>query len=403
MSNFTPLKFEKGKGVKSKDKNIFSKKFFLIGNLILVVLIAIIGGVYYYNNLISTKQRAVGPGECMCKDNKGNPAGLGTCNGKECKCPAGLSVRNNRCGETLPPEIQNKQCSEIDNVTECNTSCSPIKQHNGKSYACKWIGNSCTESSKTCEEKKEDLIENAKNVTDCQNAGGIWCSGVDYFKKNYNFCITQKNNCKNEALKRGYVFSYCVMDDFNSSSSPTLIPCESFVRCENDIFKKFKCSFEDYNKVKVCDDRTPNVEISYDSDVPNCFCGIIQIDSANRNLSCFNHMSFFSKCGCENDDFEIEIPSVFPTIPIPSITITITPTRTPTPTTPPNQPTNTPTPTNPNAPTPTPTEIIVVRATNTPGPSSTSTPIQQILQTGNVKSSWIFAVPIAIILLGLLL
>lgn len=86
----------------------------------------------------------------------------------------------------------------------------------------------------------------------------------------------------------------------------------------------------------------------------------------------------------------------------PTPTLTPTPTDTPYPTStviptltsPPNQPTNTPTP----------TEIIVVRSTNTPIiDSPTNTPIQQIPQTGNIRSSWVFVVPIGIILLGLLL
>ncbi|GAB4219585.1 MAG: hypothetical protein Fur009_6440 [Candidatus Microgenomates bacterium] len=97
-----------------------------------------------------------------------------------------------------------------------------------------------------------------------------------------------------------------------------------------------------------------------------------------------------------------------PTPTTPRSTNTPTPTtprstNTPTPTTPGS--TNTPTPTTPGSTdTPTPTEIIIVQATNTPIQNSpTSTPVQQIAQTGDIRSSWVFAVPIGVILLGLLL
>jgi len=90
-------------------------------------------------------------------------------------------------------------------------------------------------------------------------------------------------------------------------------------------------------------------------------------------------------------------PTPTPTIIISNTpTPTATPIPTNTPTTSPNQPTNTPIPS--------PTEIILVVNTNTPMPSQpTNTPIQQIVKTGDVRSSWIYTLPIGIILLGLLL
>lgn len=57
MSNFTPLKFEKGKIKPQKKTNIFNKKIFLIGNLFLVILI-VVGVFYYRNQMIATKQKA---------------------------------------------------------------------------------------------------------------------------------------------------------------------------------------------------------------------------------------------------------------------------------------------------------------------------------------------------------
>lgn len=101
-------------------------------------------------------------------------------------------------------------------------------------------------------------------------------------------------------------------------------------------------------------------------------------------------------------------PTNTPTPTRPNSTNTPTPTKpnltnTPTPTIP--GPTNTPTPTLPGPTnTPSPTEIIIVQNTNTPAQNPpTSTPIQQIAQTGDIRSSWVFAVPVGVILLGLLL
>lgn len=92
MENFTPIRT-----LKNKKK---ANKFLIIGNLFLVVLIAVIGFTYYSNVLLTTQQKAVQPGGCMCKDANGNTAGAGECSGSNCSCTPPLSVKNNRCGET---------------------------------------------------------------------------------------------------------------------------------------------------------------------------------------------------------------------------------------------------------------------------------------------------------------
>ncbi len=141
-----------------------------------------------------------------------------------------------------------------------------------------------------------------------------------------------------------------------------------------------------------------------------------EYDCGTEQIDIFNTTCFRSRVGSKpcSDSSTTSTPT-----PTPTPTPTNRPTNTPTPT-PTNQPTNTPTPTlttlptntptipptntPPNNPSSTPTEIILVQTTNTPIQSSpTSTPPQQIAQTGDLRSSWVFAVPIGVILLGLLL
>jgi hypothetical protein len=147
----------------------------------------------------------------------------------------------------------------------------------------------------------------------------------------------------------------------------------------------------------------------------------------DRSSSSYGDHCFISvDINCSQNERCQEQPATStPTLPSPTATPTSTrtptptPTRTPTPTsiptstptgtippsnTPTVTPTNTPGPTATNTPIPSPTEIILVVNTNTPTPSQpTNTPIQQIVQTGDVRSSLVFTLPIGIILLGFLL
>jgi hypothetical protein len=278
MSNFTPL-------TNTNKKKI--NKFFLIANLFLILLISIIGFVYYNQTLQPTK-----------------------------------------------PGAAQRKCSDIDNQTECNASCSP-KKSDGKSYACKWL------SAQKCIESGNECGSHFPGSGTCPS----WTTASDKF----DHC----NNCK----------AYC--DCQSKSTTPTNI----------DIYY---CPNYDY----ICENQNPK------------------------------------QCKKENNPTNTPIPTRTPTptrivvsntpTPTPTRIISNTPTTTPiptnTPTTPPNQPTNTPGPTATNTPIPSPTEIILVANTNTPIPSQpTNTPIQQMLQTGDARSSLVFTLPIGIILLGLLL
>ncbi len=140
MDNFTPLK------IKSK-KNF--KKILIFGNLILVVLIAVIGVVYYNRTLLTTQQKAVAPGACVCNDSKGK-AVPGSCSGGSCDCGA-LEVRNDRCGET-------------------SGGGQPGQQNNEQS---------------------------------CDNSGGHWCEVWDINGKKHNFCAGRTEGCQNAAVDQG--------------------------------------------------------------------------------------------------------------------------------------------------------------------------------------------------------
>lgn len=233
-------------------------------------------------------------------------------------------------------------CKTITKQNECNNSCSPPKGPKNIQYRCKWVNGECKESSKSCDEKEK------KDPYECPS--GTYKSGCkDHFDSSINkwICDCYLNNTPPGCNEYGYSICY-----FKSKGR-----CDSTYICDKPKLQSL-----------------PTNTLTPTSQLTNTPTPTIIITN-------------------------LPTPTSNPT-PTDISELNITLTSTPTPTTPPNQPTNTPIPTN----TPTPTEIIVVQSTNTPVINSpTNTPIQQIAETGNVKSLLIFSIPIGIILLGLLL
>lgn len=352
MSNFTPLNPKK---IISSPKKNFN--FLLWGNLILVVLIAIVGLIYYNSTLQTTKQKAAGI-----------------------------------------------KCSTIDNRKDCESSCSPQKA-NGKSYACKWLSTQgeCQESGNECGGQGGVNEEIVPGFCNSNQLAPTWvqCNSGNG-DPNCIFCLkSSTKTCIDVLLSRG-----CPI-----SAGGNLTP-GSGTSCNNvkESVTIYYCKGVNYvSSGKGCQGNDPLPEgVYWDASthsIKGKFCGTIQIDDSAGNFC-----SKYDSSGC-NDKLPISIPTntptKTPTLPPTSIpTSTPTSVNTPTPTTPSGQPTNTPVLTVTYTPTqsPTPTEIIIAKITDTPIINSpTSTPAQQLIQSADKRSSWIFALPIGIILLGLML
>jgi len=228
------------------------------------------------------------------------------------------------------------------------------------------------------------------------------CEVTDTSGRGHRFCLdeTKKKGCYNEAVERGITVK--------TGGGVTGIP--GGWRC---VEGKGKIP---YVKGQPCVAYN-SVETISNGQVPNCFCGIIQIDDSSGGGT------YESKCGCNKEELA-QIQSSSTSTPIPTATpiISNTPTMTPiisnTPTATPiisNTPTvtplisNTPTVTPLISNTPTVTPLI----SNTPGPSATPTEIilaktsisptvVKLLQTGVVKS-FMYLIPAIIMLVGLIL
>jgi hypothetical protein len=325
MSNFTPL-------TDTNKKKI--NKFFLIANLFLILLISIIGFVYYNQTLQPTK-----------------------------------------------PGAAQRKCSDIDNQTECNASCSPTKS-DGKSYACKWLSaqNKCIESGSECgrppggsgrcppgkkpESDTFDHCNNCKAYCDCVDQVDIYyCPNYDYICENQNpkQCKKENNPTNTPIPTRTPTPTPTRIVVSNTptptptriiSNTPTTtpIPTNTPTTPPNQptntpgptaTLVPVPCGTKD------CDDRTNP-----------CRSGYICVQAHDGSNYCASP-DFADACRA-NPSFQSCCTA-------------------------------------PGVPSPTPTEIIVARS------SPTATPIQQMLQTGDARSSLVFTLPIGIILLGLLL
>lgn len=211
-------------------------------------------------------------------------------------------------------------------------TCSDSK---GNPVAGSCSGSSCNcgsneQRNNKCGESAPGPAENNTNENSCETplSGRTWCSGIDLNNTSYGFCTDNANshtNCNMIAASMGYVIKtggghagsnggwYCRVGVKNYTSGPCV-----------------------YNN-----------SIRSISEVPTCFCGVIQIDGTGDNAG-----TYMSSCGCDNNDQE---PNPTPN-PTPAVTPTSTPVNTPT-STPMTTPTNNPTPTNTPTSTPTPTGV----------------------------------------------
>ncbi|MFZ6035496.1 MAG: cell envelope integrity protein TolA [Patescibacteria group bacterium] len=150
-----------------------------------------------------------------------------------------------------------------------------------------------------------------------------------------------------------------------------------------------------------CDSRN-YAEVLKGCTVPKCFCGIIQIDHCDGI-----NATYQSTCGCNKEEEQLITQVNIPVTIIPTPTSEVTPTEQPTPTealTPTEIPTSTPTETPTLTPTGTPGPTATPTPTGTPGPTDTPTPTKVAsLPSSGQASPIIFAIPIGIIILGLLL
>lgn len=235
-------------------------------------------------------------------------------------------------------------------------------------------------------------------------AGYIKCDLNDAKGKNHKFCIPSNGSeggCNNSAVNRGIT----VQTGGGSTKG------EGGWRCIPG-----KGKDRPYVPGQPCVEAN-SVETIGNRAVPGCFCGVIQIDNAQGGGT------YMSTCGCKSDEentvASVNIPVTV--IPTPTSPPEATPTEGPTPTEA-ITPTEGPTPTEGS----TPTEIIVV-VTNTPTPTitpggptltptptpppgstSTPTPTQVLVKSSSLPSAgnpspFLFAVPIGIIIIGLLL
>lgn len=235
------------------------------------------------------------------------------------------------------------------------------------------------------------------------------CDVTDTGGRGHRFCIPSDGgsygNCQNSAVQRGITVK--------TGGGVTGIP--GGWRCVVGLGRD-----RPYVAGQPCVDYN-SVETIGNAKVPNCFCGIIQIDNSSGGGT------YESECGCNKEELaQIQSSSISTPTATPIISNTPTPTRTPTPTAT-RTPTPTATPIISNTPTVTPlisntptvtplisnTPTVTPLISNTPGPSatpteiilakiSTSPTVVKLLQTGAVKS-FMYLIPAIIILIGLIL
>ncbi len=217
--------------------------------------------------------------------------------------------------------------------------------------------------------------------------GYVTCEVTDTGGRGHRFCLDETKNtgCNNEAVDRGITVKTGIGVGSGLAEQGGWI-CEFGKKG----YSGGPCLQN--NSVKTIGNQKP----------PACFCGIIQIDGGEYDGT------YQSTCGCGSKEEEQQIttmvvgtivptptggiPTSTPTPTISTVTEIPTPTMTPAPT---NTPTQTPTPA-PGTPTATPTEIIIAKTTISP------TAVAKLLETGVVKS-FIYLVPAAIMLIGLIL
>lgn len=375
MENFTPLR----KSANRKKIN----KFLVIGNMFLVVLIAVIGFTFYNKTLVTTQQKA------------------------------------------------GFDCSDWSDARKCREE---RKEYEESGQA---------DADKAAKKKKEQEERRMKEETYVP-AGGCPGGYVSCDINGNRFCISNdgtEGGCNKGAIDRGIT-----VQTGGGSTKGT-----GGWRC---IVGKGKD--EPYVEGQPCVERN-SVETIGNRAVPNCFCGIIQIDNPDGGGT------YQSKCGCNKQEAEAIASTTLIGTVIPTPTGDATSTSTPTPTIvptlpegvsptdvlvtipPTSIPTITPTPTitklvcatkdcnetsRPCEPgnicikanngsnycsnislvdacksNPTenacckivsPTEIIVAKTTTSP------TIVVKLLQTG-VAKSFMFLIPVAIMLIGLIL
>lgn len=225
------------------------------------------------------------------------------------------------------------------------------------------------------------------NEQSCNNSGGHWCDVWDVKQKKHSFCAPQSKSCNQQAVANGITMQ-------TGGGGPG----EGGWLCQ--IGKKGYTGGPcvEYNSISNLGNGAP----------PNCFCGIIQIDGGTYAGT------YESTCSCQSEGVTPPPPTLPPgTTPteVPTPTEAVTPTEAPTPTeaiTPTEAPTGTPTPTPTPTGTLTPTPTGTLTPTVTPTPteivlaSQTPTTVASIPQAGKT-TPFLFAIPIAIIILGLLL
>ncbi len=215
--------------------------------------------------------------------------------------------------------------------------------------------------------------------------GYISCDLNDTSGKNHKFCISNdgsEGGCNSGAVNRGITVK--IGGDGPGSGG---------WRCEYGQKGYSGGSCVEYNSVQTVGTGKP----------PSGFSGIIQIDGGEWAGT------YQSTCGCDKKQSETIASStpVGTIVPTPTGEVEATPTEQPTPTealTPTEIPTSTPTETPTLTPTGTPGPTATPTPTGTPGPTDTPTPTKVAsLPSSGQASPIIFAIPIGIIILGLLL
>jgi len=275
------------------------------------------------------RDKAVGKGECACKDNKTGKISAGSCNANgSCNCPNGTNEGSNKCslgggGGDVPMPGDKCQAGQ--------TSCQQNSSGKNTGYNC------------TCVTTLDpnDWQCTTQDLKTCPTEGGV--------DPNAGYC---------DPINKVKIVGRCLKADAGSKIS---------------VAYKYKCKDQFTDMAGGCQQNETVVRNTSSVCFDDNFCGTQQIDLQNAG-SCF--ISVADKTGCKT------IPPKATLTPKPTSTLkptnTPTPTRTPT-TTPTVKPTSTPTGT------PAPTSSPTSTPTGTPAPTSTPTETPKIIPTSTPK------------------
>ena len=294
---------------------------------ILFLVFSLIGTTYLSMLNQDIRDKAVGNGECACKDKTTGKTSAGSCNTDgSCSCPSGTNEGSNKCssgggGGDVPMPGDKCQAGQ--------TSCQQNSSGKNTGYNC------------TCITALDpnDWQCTTQDLKTCPTEGGV--------DPNAGYC---------DPVNKVKIVGRCLKADAGSKIS---------------VAYKYKCKDQFADMSGGCQQNETVVRNTSSVCFDDNFCGTQQIDLQNAG-SCF--ISVADKIGC-NTVQPTTKPTLIPTV-TPKPTITPKPTAT-------IKPTNTPVPT--RTPTPTVTTKPTNTPTGTPAPTNTPTNTPKIIPTNTPK------------------